>query len=135
MRNIAAMPHVTRTLIERRRAGAQGEYFVVRTGRRPWLKVLPKGSVPPFEGDSAWFEVEARQARVSSTAGSVSNASAIFTRNLSEGFSSPRSTPATYRIAIPASWASCSCVRPFAFRRRRMFAPTTASHSIPRMKR
>jgi hypothetical protein len=52
-------PHVLPTLIERRNAGPGREYFVVRTGRRPWLKVLGPGEQPPpFEGDSAWFEVE-----------------------------------------------------------------------------
>lgn len=36
-----------------------GDYFVVRTGRRPWLAVAPKGSVvPPFNGVIAWFMVE-----------------------------------------------------------------------------
>lgn len=46
------------TLVERRSLGDGREYFVVRTRRRPWLRVLPDGSVPPFDGESAWFNVE-----------------------------------------------------------------------------
>jgi len=50
-------PYVYRTLIERRDAGPDREYFIVRTGRRPWVKVV-HAIVPPFEGKSAWFDVE-----------------------------------------------------------------------------
>ena len=52
-------PHVYRTFIERRDAGPGREYFVVRTSRRPWLRVLDV-AVPAFEGRSAWFYVERR---------------------------------------------------------------------------
>lgn len=53
------MPHILEILIERRSAGPRGEYFVVRTGRRPWLRVLsPNEEPPPFEGASAVFAVE-----------------------------------------------------------------------------
>jgi hypothetical protein len=44
--------------VERRSSGAgRPDYFVRRTGRRPWLDVMPDG-VPEFEGPDAWFEVE-----------------------------------------------------------------------------
>jgi hypothetical protein len=44
--------------VERRSVGAgRPDYFVRRTGRRPWLEVMPDG-VPDFEGADAWFAVE-----------------------------------------------------------------------------
>ena len=44
--------------VERRSSGAgRPDYFVRRTGRRPWLEVMPEG-VPAFEGPDAWFKVE-----------------------------------------------------------------------------
>ena len=66
------------------------------------------------------------------SAGVTPSASAIFERKRSVGFSSPRSTPDRYRVAIPASSASCSCVSPRALRSRRMFFPTICSQSITR---
>lgn len=51
------MPRVVRTLVERRGGLGRGEYFVARS-ERTGLKVLPPGSVPPFEGRSAWFDIE-----------------------------------------------------------------------------
>lgn len=49
--------HTMPVLIERRSAGEGREYFVTRTGRRPWLKVIDV-PVPAFTGDKAWFEVD-----------------------------------------------------------------------------
>jgi hypothetical protein len=44
--------------IERRSSGPQRpDYFVRRTGRRPYLEVI-HAEVPPFVGEEAWFEVE-----------------------------------------------------------------------------
>jgi hypothetical protein len=44
--------------IERRTTGPERpDYFIRRTGRRPWLEVI-HAEMPPFQGAEAWFEVE-----------------------------------------------------------------------------
>jgi hypothetical protein len=35
-----------------------GDYFVRRTGRRPWLETYDADAVLPFEGEVAEFQVE-----------------------------------------------------------------------------
>jgi hypothetical protein len=45
--------------LERRSSGPdRPDYFVRRTGRRPWLETFDADVVPPFLGPEAWFEVE-----------------------------------------------------------------------------
>jgi hypothetical protein len=52
-------PRRPRYLIERQ-TDLEGNllHFITRTGRRPWVRVFRPEEVPPFEGRSAWFEIE-----------------------------------------------------------------------------
>jgi hypothetical protein len=44
--------------VQRRNSGfGRPECFVRRTGRRPWLEVMPD-HLPAFDGPEAWFEIE-----------------------------------------------------------------------------
>jgi hypothetical protein len=45
--------------LERKPVGpGQPDFYIRRTGRRPWRVAYDGDVVPPFDGPEAWFEVE-----------------------------------------------------------------------------